>query len=68
MKQHGFPILTNEYPNIFRRVNRSQMTIRIYLAWKKTKNIKTNEYICPNIFEYIEISEYVSHTVPGFSF
>ena len=25
-------------------------------------NIKTNEYIRPNTFEYIRISEYSSHT------
>ena len=39
------------------------MNIRIYSPWKKLTNIWTNEYICLNIFEYILISEYLSHTV-----
>ena len=38
------------------------MNIRMYLPWKKFTNIWTNEYIRLNIFEYIRISEYSSHT------
>ena len=37
------------------------MNIQVYSAWKKSTNIKTNEYIRPNILEYIQISEYSSH-------
>ena len=39
------------------------MNIRIYSPWKKSTNIWRNEYICLNIFKYIRISEYSSHTV-----
>ena len=53
---------TNEYPNIFVSINRWQMNIRIYLPWKFFTNIWTNEYIHLNIFKYIRISEYLSHT------
>ena len=38
------------------------MKIRIYSPWKNLTNIWTNEYICQNIFEYIQISKYLSHT------
>ena len=38
------------------------MNIRTYFPWKKSTNVYTNEYICLNIFEYIQISEYLSHT------
>ena len=36
------------------------MNIRIYSACKKSTNIKTNEYIRPNIFEYSNISPTLS--------
>ena len=52
----------NEYPNLLVSINRSQMNIQIYWAWKKSTNIRTNEYIFPNIFTNIWISEYLSHT------
>ena len=39
------------------------MNILIYRSWKKSMNIKTNEYICPNMFEYIQISLYSFHTL-----
>ena len=42
---------TNEYLNIFVSINRSQMNIQIYLAWKKT-----NKYL----YEWI----YLTHTGP----
>ena len=38
--------------------HKSQMNIQIYLAWKKSTNIKTNEYIrliYLNILEYPNI-------------
>ena len=54
---------TNEYPNIFVSTNWSRMIIRIYSPWKKFTNAWTNEYICLNIFEYIRITKYSSHTV-----
>ena len=38
------------------------MNFRIYSPWKKFTNIWTNEYICLNMFEYIGIFEYLSHT------
>ena len=53
---------TNEYPNIFVSINRWWMNIRIYSPWKKLTNIWTNEYICLNIFKYIRIFKYLSHT------
>ena len=55
---------TNEYPNIFVSINRWQMNIQIYSPWKELTNIWKNEYIRLNIFEYIRISEYSSHTGP----
>ena len=38
------------------------MNIRKYSPWKNLTNIWTNEYIRLNIFEYIWISKYSSHT------
>ena len=39
------------------------MNIRIYSPWKDLTNSWTNEYIRLNIFKYISLSEYSSHTV-----
>ena len=58
---------TNEYPNIFFSINRWKMNIRTYSPWKKLTNIWTDEYIRLNIFKYIRISEYSSHTGPEVS-
>ena len=41
--------ITNEYTNKF--------------ALEKSTNVLANEYIRPNIFKYIKISEYSTHTV-----
>ena len=41
--------ITNKYPNIY--------------AQGVSKNILSSEFICPNIIEYIQISDYLSKTL-----
>ena len=40
------------------------MDDRIYLWHYTLTNILTNEYFCQKIFKYIQIPEYLLHTVP----
>ena len=49
----------NKFSNIFAITNENPNISSL----KKSTNIWTNEYICPNIFTNIQISEYLSHTV-----